>query len=97
MTFHIKVKHGWNGLRFYISFLLLAFYLVVGFLFLFTDMWIDLIPQGRLLIGILLMLFGAVRFYIAYRRYKKKQVVIDALRKEKKLREETKNVKNFNS
>lgn len=38
-------------------------------MFLFTDTWIDLLPKGRSIIGIVLILFGALRFYIAYRRY----------------------------
>ena len=38
-------------------------------MFLFTDTWIDLLPKGRSIIGIVLILFGSLRFYIAYRRY----------------------------
>lgn len=38
-------------------------------MFLFTDTWIDLLPKGRSIIGIVLILFGTLRFYIAYRRY----------------------------
>jgi hypothetical protein len=49
--------------------LLLAFYLTIGSIFLFTDTWADLLPKGREIIGIVLILFGALRFYIAYRRY----------------------------
>lgn len=69
MGFKIKLKYSWNRLRFYLSFLLLGFYLTIGILFLFTDTWIDLLPKGRGIIGIVLILFGALRFYIAYRRY----------------------------
>lgn len=69
MSFKIKLKYYWNRLRFYLSFLLLAFYLTIGILFLFTDTWKDLLPKGRGLIGIVLVLFGVLRFYIAYRRY----------------------------
>lgn len=69
MSFKLKFNRSWNRLRFYLSFLLLAFYLTIGFLFLFTDTWIDLLPKGREIIGIILVLFGILRFYIAYRRY----------------------------
>lgn len=69
MSFRIKLKYSWNKLRFYLSFLLLGFYLTIGILFLFTDTWVDLLPKGRTIIGIALILFGALRFYIAYRRY----------------------------
>ena len=60
--------------------MLLSFYLTVAFLFLFTDMWIDLIPQGRGIIGLVLFLFGAFRFYVSYRRYKSKKSRIEAIR-----------------
>jgi hypothetical protein len=77
------MKLSWNKLRFYLSFLLLAFYLTIGFLFLFTDTWIDLLPQGRNTIGIGLILFGSLRFYIAYRRYINKLLRIKTSLKEK--------------
>ena len=79
MTF----KKNYNTIRFYLSFLLLAFYLVVGILFLFTDTWADLLPQSRFAIGIILILFGILRFYIAYRRYVNKNIRIDAQTKTK--------------
>jgi len=66
-------------LRFYLSFMLLSFYLTIAFLFLFSDMWKDLIPTGRGLIGLVLLAFGAFRFYVAYRRYKTKKERIKAL------------------
>jgi hypothetical protein len=78
MNSKIRLKRRWNKLRLYVSFLLLAFYLIVGFLFLFSDIWADLIPKGRVAIGLILVLFGGLRFYIAYRRYKNKHVAIHA-------------------
>jgi cytochrome c biogenesis protein CcdA len=69
MSYKRKIRHSWNKLRFYLSFLLLAFYLCIGGTFLFTETWSDLIPKNRVLIGIVLILFGALRFYVAYRRY----------------------------
>ena len=71
-------------LRFYLSFMLLSFYLTVAFLFLFTDMWKDLIPSGRSLIGLILLSFGAFRFYVAYRRFQTKKARILAIKSFKK-------------
>lgn len=81
MTKKIKIKHGWNKLRFYLSFLLLTFYLIVGGIFLYTNVWIDFFPKGRAIIGGILILFGALRFYVAYRRYANKHSKIKALKK----------------
>lgn len=78
----ISLQQGWNVFRFFFSFFLLAFYLVVGGLFLFTDIWADLLPKGRFITGIILTLFGLLRFYVAYRRYTIKKTKI----KEKKKR-----------
>jgi len=60
--------------------MLLSFYLTVAILFLFTDMWKDLIPAGRGLIGLILLLFGVFRFYIAYRRFRTKKERIQAIK-----------------
>ncbi len=84
MSTGIKIKHKWNMLRFYLSFMLLSFYLTISFLFIFTDMWKDLIPNGRGIIGAALLLFGAFRFYIAYRRYRTKKARIQAIKSFKK-------------
>lgn len=78
----INLQQVWNIFRFFFSFFLLAFYLIVGSLFLFTDVWADLLPKGRFITGIILTLFGLLRFYIAYKRYANKKVKI----KEKKTR-----------
>ena len=80
----LKIQRGWNRMRFFFSFFLLVFYLLVGGIFLFTDKWADLLPKGRHITGIILTLFGVLRFYIAYRRYATKNVKI----KEKKLLKE---------
>lgn len=56
------------------SFLLLGFYLTIGFIFLFTNIWADLLPKRRYLIGVLLVLFGALRFYVSYVRFTNKSV-----------------------
>ena len=84
---------AWNLARFYFTFLLLAFYFTISFLFLFTNTWIDFIPKGRGLIGLFLLLFGIVRFYVAYRRYTQKQLSIQSLKEKKQLENEKKAVK----
>jgi hypothetical protein len=70
----MKFKRSINRVRFYLSFLLLGFYLTVGFMFLFTEVWADLVPKGRYLIGLLLIVFGVLRFYVAYRRFDNKNI-----------------------
>lgn len=84
----IKVQQLWNSFRFFFSFFLLAFYLIVGGLFLFTDLWADLLPKGRFITGLVLTLFGLLRFYIAYRRYATKRAKIGE--KKKRLEENVK-------
>lgn len=86
----LKIQYGWNKLRLYFSFLLLAFYLIIGGLFLFTKTWADLLPKGRFIIGIMLTLFGIFRFYIAYKRYINKNIKIE---KKKFLKENEKPLK----
>ncbi|HRG51822.1 MAG TPA: hypothetical protein PLL00_03225 [Bacteroidia bacterium] len=76
----IKLQYGWNKLRLYLSYFLLAFYLFIGGLFLFTKTWADLLPKGRFIIGIILTLFGIFRFYVAYRRYVNKNIKIEERR-----------------
>lgn len=61
-----------NKTRFSFTTLVVLLYFVVGFLFLFTEVWSDLLPNARNTIGIVLVLFGALRFYIAYKRYASK-------------------------
>jgi hypothetical protein len=84
MHLKIRIKHIWNRLRLYLSFSLLVFYLVMGCLFLFSDEWIHFISKGREIIGTTLVLFGILRFYLAYRRFKHKHIHIKTLISEKK-------------
>lgn len=95
MHFKITIKHIWNKVRLYLSFLLFVFYLIIGILFLFTDTWIDFLPKGREIIGSVLILFGMLRLYIAFIRYRKKHTHIKTLssNKKKQLMEEPQNVK----
>jgi len=83
MSTKIIIKDTWNKIRFYFSFLLLAFYLLIAFLFLFSDVWIDMIPKGRIWIGSILLAFAALRFYVAYRRYKYKNRIIKNIKQVK--------------
>ena len=83
MSTKVAFKNTLNKLRFYFSFLLFTFYLVIAFLFLFSDIWADMIPKGRGLIGLILLLFGGFRFYVAYRRYKNKDTAIQNLQQAK--------------
>jgi uncharacterized membrane protein YidH (DUF202 family) len=83
MTTKILIKHSWNKIRYYLSFVLFGFYIVVGGMFLFSDIWADLLPKGRSIVGIILILFGVLRFYIAYRRYVNKHAKIQILKAKK--------------
>jgi TRAP-type C4-dicarboxylate transport system permease small subunit len=83
MSLKLKIKHIWNHLLLQLSLILFAFYLTIGCLFLFTDNWIDFVPVGRNIIGGILVIFGCIRFYNSYRRYRTKHEKILALKKEK--------------
>ncbi|MES2140271.1 MAG: hypothetical protein V4511_11240 [Bacteroidota bacterium] len=95
MDFRITIKHIWNKLRLYLSFMLFVFYLVIGILFLLTDTWINFLPEGREIIGTVLISYSVLRLLIAFRRYKKKHRHIKTLspKKKKELTEESQNVK----
>lgn len=82
------IVNTWNKLRLYLSFLLLVFYLIIGFLFLFSDIWAGILPKGREWVGAGLVLFAALRFYVAYIRYKRKHIKIQILKEERKKRKE---------
>jgi cytochrome c biogenesis protein CcdA len=77
MTKRLKRKYTWNRIRFYLGILLLLFYLVIGCLFLFSDTWSDMLPRSRYIIGIVLILFGLLRFYVSYRRFVNKKLRIN--------------------
>lgn len=81
MSKRLKVKFAWNHTRYVLSYLLLAFYVIIGGLFLFSQIWSDFIPVGRGIIGIVLILFGVLRFYIAHRRFSKKHVKLQTAHK----------------
>ena len=94
MSVKIILKNLWNKLLLQFSLALFAFYLVIGFLFLFSDVWIEIIPDNRDVVGYILVGFGIVRFYISYSRYKKKHLKIQVLKEEQKnIQDELRNVK----
>jgi len=95
MNFKITIIHIWNKLRLYLSLLLFAFYLVIGILFLFSDTWVDFLPDGRGIIGTALILFGILRFFLAYRRYrnKHKHIKLKSSENKKQIMEESQNAK----
>lgn len=95
MNFKIILKNIWNKLRLYLSFLLFAFYLTIGILFLFTDTWSDFLPEGKEIVGLVLILFGILRLYVAFKRYqnKHKHIKTHFLQKNKPIPEKTQNEK----
>jgi hypothetical protein len=92
MSLKVLLHTSWNKLRLYLSFLLLVFYLIVGFLFLFSDIWANILPKGRGLVGTILVVYACFRFYISYRRYKRKHLKIQILKEQKKKNKEKQNV-----
>ena len=88
MGFKVIIHIIWNKLRLYLSFLLLVFYIIVGCLFLFSDIWAGILPRGKEIVGAALLSFAALRFYIAYRRYKSKHIKIQVLKEQRKTRKE---------
>lgn len=89
MSLKLRIKHFWNHFRLQLGFMLFAFYLYIGWLFLFTDEWIDFVPEYRSVIGGVLVLFGCLRFYQSYSRYKTKSEKLAILKQAKKTLEET--------
>lgn len=70
----------------------MVFYLTVGFLFLFSDIWSHFLPEGRVIIGSVLILYSVLRFYIAYRRFKAKHTKIQILKDKKQITSQPENV-----
>jgi hypothetical protein len=79
MSKRIRVRHFWNHTRYYASYLLLALYIIVAFLFLFTNTWIDFIPSYRITIGVTFLVFSALRFYVAYTRFNRKKELLKGI------------------
>ena len=60
---------------------------------MFTETWSNFLEKGRVLVGLAFVLFGALRLYIAYRRYKSKhkKIIIQSVKKENKSIKEPQN------
>jgi len=59
-----------NKIRHYSTFLMVAIYLALGLLFLFTDIGIDTFPFYRKQIGVVMVIYGVIRTFSAIRRIK---------------------------
>jgi hypothetical protein len=57
-----------NKIRFYTSFFMVALYFALGLLFYFTDIAADTFPVYRKPVGIIMMVYAAVRAYLTIRR-----------------------------
>lgn len=71
MTKRHKIRSYWNHFRYYLSFPLVLFYVIVGGIFLFSNTWIDFVPKGRIAIGLGLVFFAILRFFVARKRHAK--------------------------
>lgn len=59
-----------NKLRYYPAFIMVAVYLALGLLFLFTDIAVDLFPFYRKQIGFVMVVYGAFRTFSTMRKIK---------------------------
>lgn len=59
-----------NKIRYYSTFIMVAVYLALGLLFLFTDIAIDKFPAYRKEIGIVMVVYAAIRTFSTVRRIK---------------------------
>lgn len=57
--------------RYYSNFLMIAVYLALGALFLFSDVGIQFFPSNRAEAGGVLIAYAAYRFYSTYKKIKK--------------------------
>lgn len=59
-----------NKIRYYSTFLMVAIYLALGLLFLFTDIGIDKFPVYRIQIGVVMLIYGVIRAFTTVRKIK---------------------------
>ncbi|HET6227105.1 MAG TPA: hypothetical protein VFF27_12550 [Bacteroidia bacterium] len=59
-----------NKIRYYSTFVMVAIYLALGLLFLFTDIRIDTFPAYRKEIGIVMLVYAGIRTYTTVRKIK---------------------------
>jgi len=62
-----------NKIRYYSGFVMVAVYLTLGLLFLFTDIAIDIFPAYRKPIGATMVVYGIVRIILAIQKNKRNQ------------------------
>jgi len=62
-----------NKIRYYSGFIMVALYLGIGLLFLFTDIAIETFPAYRGPVGGLLVVYAGFRMYSIIKRYKQER------------------------
>ena len=62
-----------NKIRYYSGFIMVAVYLTLGLLFLFTDIAIDTFPAYRKPIGATIIVYGIVRIILSVQKNKRDQ------------------------
>ena len=67
---HFNSNPTINKIRYYSTFLMVAIYLALGLLFLFTDIGIDKFPNYRIEIGVVMLVYGAIRTFTTMRKIK---------------------------
>jgi hypothetical protein len=60
-----------NKIRYYSNFIMVAFYLTFGFLFLFTEIAIDTFPAYRTPLGIVFICYGVFRMILTIQKIRK--------------------------
>lgn len=62
-----------NKFRYYSNFLMVAVYLGLGLLFLFTDIGIEYFPAFRKEIGWVMLIYSVVRTILSIRKFKREK------------------------
>jgi hypothetical protein len=62
-----------NKIRYYSSFVMAAIYLVIGLLFLFSDIAIQTFPEYRKPVGLVLIAYAAFRTYSTITKLKQQE------------------------
>lgn len=60
-----------NKISHYFGFAMVAVYVALGLLFLFTDISIEIFPEYRTQVGITMILYAIYRTYTIYKKVKK--------------------------
>ncbi len=61
-----------DKIRYCFNFIMIAFYLIIGGLFLFSDVLIHIFPVYREAVGLIFIIYGAFRLYLSIKRKGKK-------------------------